>query len=1614
LAFFWSFFAFSQATINVSYGSSPTVSVSNGGSVAFGLSGEITFSVTNIPSSGNPTLNIHSISSNSSNFIVSSSPFISDDKIKKNEVGTFKIRRGSYSCGSGSAVITIDSNVGVFTFTVSFDNAPSISVRGGTPPQEIASGQLVPTSTTGTLFGTVDVNASTTRTYIINNTGTCPLTIGALTIWDYDPATGNTSATPINFYINTSPSSTIYPGAASSFVVGFTPIDVGVKWALITIPSNDVTKPSYTFVVKGEGYNPTITGPGGGNADFRLWLKATRGVNLGTGTKVPLWKDLGSLGKDASQTIVVNQPTFVDAAVGNINYNPVVKFENNGSLSQYLYNIENGYYTHETFIVMEPDGTYGPMTIISGTSAASSSVPYPLVAGEHTGIGLGDFSTRLTGEKLWFNQWQTTTTTPYFSVADDNLSGFRDYTKAGIINTRNKTSAASAGVDLLFNSNNIGGLTSSNTTYSNLGYSDTSITPNIWKGTPYNIGKNINSGSTQGNLNGRVAEVLSYASRVLDGNRPKIETYLAIKYGITLGINGTSKNYQNSNGDIIWNIASNIGFNFNIAGIGRDVASDLYQKQSKSSNDSNEVTIGLGEIALTNSGNINQFAIDRNFLVWGSDNGTYTVSGSNTTTIRSGLATSTTRINKKWKVVETGGDVENVFVGVPETTFSSFLKLDTEEYVLIVSETATFNDTDIVDVIPLKSDGNGNLQTWYDFDGIKYFTFGKAPRIISKESVDIKAGAFLVGEYALNLNSGSFTIGCWLRNTGSGIRTIMGKGVNLEMRLNAANKIEAYWDGALRFSSNTAISDGKWHNVVAVYYLGSADIYIDGVLDASTFNLRNPSPNFSRYSVGALYVNKSDIRTPFLGEIDEIHIWDIGLSSSQINYLMNQEIEKHTDNTANGKVIPQSTFKNEVKTIPWGTLKAYYDFNNFYGTTVEGLTDDRNFLRIKYLDKNKDITATQTAPLPYETIADGAWSQSATWKNGAIQTLPNALSIINNTKSVNGNIVKIAHNVESTGNIMLLGLIVDGTNSTTYKALSVNNDTKIEISHYLKLDGLIDLTGRSQLVQTLDSELDAASKGFIKRDQQGTVNKFNYNYWSSPVGPINTGINNSNYKVIDVFQDGSTSTPVKINWIAGYNGNTTSPLSLARYWLYKFHNGTQYANWKRFNENETLLPSQGFTAKGAGSVPLPEDPPNKQNYTFVGKPYNGRIDGIFVKPENLFLVGNPYPSSLDAYKFIRDNIKPNIIPDTGENIGGYNTEDVIGGTLYFWQHAPDNNTHVLAGYTGGYATLTLVGSVAPVAPIGIAGITDDTNKLAYQYIPVGQGFFVNGVESSAGPLAIVFNNNQRAFVKEDAEDDTNAPISNTLFKNNAVKNKAVDHFNDNSNDVVYSDYYTKIRLGFNTNNQYHRQLLIGFMGQNATDSLDVGYDGYQLDTKASDLYFLVKDGKFNIQGVGAFDVTKAYPLGVKTDTIGVVKFMIDDTEFLPLNQKIYIHDKTDSIFYDITKNAVEVNLAAGSHNSRFELTFKTDQPEVIEETELPESMVLIYNNKLKNQLNITKNQEVTVNEVSVYNIIGQLISNVKEVANLNTIEVPFNVQKGAYIVKVYTDKGTVSKKVLKY
>ena len=139
--------------------------------------------------------------------------------------------------------------------------------------------------------------------------------------------------------------------------------------------------------------------------------------------------------------------------------------------------------------------------------------------------------------------------------------------------------------------------------------------------------------------------------------------------------------------------------------------------------------------------------------------------------------------------------------------------------------------------------------------------------------------------------------------------------------------------------------------------------------------------------------------------------------------------------------------------------------------------------------------------------------------------------------------------------------------------------------------------------------------------------------------------------------------------------------------------------------------------------------------------------------------------------------------------------------------------------------------------------------------------------------------------------------------------------------LVKNDTYKRIRLGFNSNNNYHRQVLLAFMDEKATSGIDDGYDGYMIDDFPNDMYLLNGEEQLVIEGEGFFDASASYPIGVKTDTEGKVKFMIDGLENFDTEQPIYIYDEITDIYHDIRNEAFEVNLPEGENNTRFSLRF---------------------------------------------------------------------------------------------
>ena len=522
-------------------------------------------------------------------------------------------------------------------------------------------------------------------------------------------------------------------------------------------------------------------------------------------------------------------------------------------------------------------------------------------------------------------------------------------------------------------------------------------------------------------------------------------------------------------------------------------------------------------------------------------------------------------------------------------------------------------------------------------------------------------------------------------------------------------------------------------------------------------------------------------------------------------------------------------------------------------------------------------------------------------------------------------------------------------------------DNSLQVTDNLKLDGKIDLEGEAQLLQDLGSTLDPSSSGTLERDQQGTADKYTYNYWSSPVGVPNNSTNNNPYKLPDVIKNIGFLT-------SGYDG-TASPLRIADYWIWKFSNKTSgdYSQWQHVRSTGTMLIGEGFTMKGPGTGTIPA----LQNYVFEGKPNNGDIN-LTISSGNDYLVGNPYPSALDADQFINDNYN---VDGTGSTTG----------PLYFWQHW-GGGSHILAEYQGGYATYSLVGGVgAPFMGSPPPGFLTTPGR----YIPVAQGFFV--VAETSG--TINFNNGQRVFQTEG---------TNSVF---------IKSYNPKTTGKQAEDTRTKIRLGLNSVNRIQRELLVT-VDPITTPGYDWGYDAPNIDTQIDDMYWLIDTDKYVIQATDQITDETILPIGIHVRNDGNNSISINKLENTPDNLMIFVHDKELNSYHNLKDRNYEVFLLAGDYLDRFEVTFGNSNALDINDVSNEAKIDVLYSNE-KHSIIIQNPDSKEIRSVEMYNVLGQMIFNYKTTTNERYITYSAShIQTGAYILKIVTENGTLTKKVL--
>ncbi|SCY00995.1 Por secretion system C-terminal sorting domain-containing protein [Nonlabens sp. Hel1_33_55] len=829
---------------------------------------------------------------------------------------------------------------------------------------------------------------------------------------------------------------------------------------------------------------------------------------------------------------------------------------------------------------------------------------------------------------------------------------------------------------------------------------------------------------------------------------------------------------------------------------------------------------------------------------------------------------------------------------------------------------------------------------------------------------------FIENEVQIN---DSFSISTWINTSSdqvSKIQSIVSQsnGSNgWSFQLSETNRIQAlYFSDSTTFKieTNSLISYDVWRHVSLVYDGESLSIYIDGILDTSQ------SINFEAelletpIAIGALAKSNQTTGQHFKGFIDEFRIWNTALAIDHIRFFMNQELINLNSNVA-GSILPYPNDSSE--SLSWDNLVAYYTFNN-------GIAVDRSNQQLTTIqDATRFDAVDQTAPLPYTSITNGDWKDPATWNENLAIHAPNSTRVINGEQVlVNWNIVQTTHDIKINNSIEILSLDIQN------QTIEVLKNQSLTITNTLKLDGTLDLVGESQLVQTMGSKLNSDSKGFIERDQQGSGNKYNYNYWSSPVSYSKTDQVNSGFDVASIMMDGTNPTePKPLNFTAETNpdgspATNSQAATVSPRWIHKYSNlasGT-YANWQYVGNEGELKAGEAYSMKGTGAS-------TDQNYTFKGLPNNGPIE-LNANAGNDYLIGNPYPSAMDARRFIMDNPQ-------------------LDGTIYYWEHM-GGESHSTTDYVGGYSMYNLSGGT-PNATKGTADALVNSDgkdiKLPGRFIPVAQGFFVIVKDDGA----IKFDNSQRVFEKENN--------GNSVFVSAPGSTYDAAHSTYSQD----SDERSKIRIGFDSPNEIHRQILLT-IDPNATRGIDRGYDGYQFDDQVDDMAFWMQNERFSIQGIGEVTGSIELPLYIKLKDNGTIKIGLDHIENLDDDQPVYLKDANTGVLHNLRESKFESPfLFKGQYKARFSIVFH-GKSTLSNDTVESQENILVFTPQATDAIHISTPDTIVLDQVSLTNMLGQQVKN-WEVNDSKEIVLSRNgIASGNYIVTMKSAGTDYHRKVM--
>jgi|UPI00048376E3 hypothetical protein len=410
----------------------------------------------------------------------------------------------------------------------------------------------------------------------------------------------------------------------------------------------------------------------------------------------------------------------------------------------------------------------------------------------------------------------------------------------------------------------------------------------------------------------------------------------------------------------------------------------------------------------------------------------------------------------------------------------------------------------------------------------------------------------------------------------------------------------------------------------------------------------------------------------------------------------------------------------------------------------------------------------------------------------------------------------------------------------------------------------------------------------------------------------------------------NTSTIVRLDhtlWsspVSGQNLYNFSPATLTyRFYTYDTPTDTYLSS--------TLSNISEFSVAKGYAIRAPNNQssttPAEWTGSFRGIPNNGHypFNLLHTTSNKYNLLGNPYPSTIDALTFVNENV------------------GTIEGTLYFYEHTLTMDVNGIFPTGTNYASWNATGGTAATS-VAINSLNYHTPAVIPNgSIQVGQGFFV--VAKNSG--VVNFDNSQRInnqdhqFLKTTSE-----------------------------NQHIWLNITTSEGKDIN-------QILIGYI-YGATMGADENYDGKSYGNIGNYLYSIIENEKFVIQGRALpFNSNDEVPLGWYCETAGNYSIKLSNWDGTILeNQDIFIRDNLTGTTNNIKLAPYNFTSTTGTFYNRFTLVYLTNLNSPSQN--LSTNTILVY--KIDSEFLITSKEKL-MDSVSVFDLTGRLLHQIK---NINT------------------------------